>query len=515
MKGGIEMFQRLLQLIKDALSKVKTVSADGRVSVQELYPLANKMQIALDLWSDMYADESPWLDDVKGIFSFGIPASICEELARYVLTEMDSHIVVAGVGESDKAHDESHDEEPTNRAEWLDKIYHERLLKNMNDTLEKAMAHGGMVIKPYISNNSIHYDICYQGEFVPIAFDDDGNITDIAFHDSFVEGNIRYSKVERHKFDISSRTITITNKAYKTKNNSNADTTELGNEIPLVAVDKWALIEPEIEVTNIDKPLYGYYKVPIANNIDINCPLGVSVFHKASKVIERADRQFSRLDWEYDAGQMAIDVDPMAIKTDSGYYGTSSMDDLRSRVYRKLDLGTDDTYKEFAPTLRDASYINGLNLYLMRIEDICGVARGTISNVDGTARTATEILILKQKTYVTTASNQEALQRCLEDVIYATNVLADYYKDELNALDGEYVMNTEWSDSAIVDTYTELEQRLNLVNAGIMSKAEVRSWYMGEDIDTANTHVNAIASENSANLLNDIFANANQSTLEM
>lgn len=509
------MFQRLLQLIKDALSKVKTVSADGRVSVQELYPLANKMQTALDLWTDMYADESPWLDDVKGIFSFGIPASICEELARYVLTEVDSHIVVPGVAEDDTAHDESHDIEPTNRAEWLDKIYHSRLLNNMNDTLEKAMAHGGMIIKPYIANNTIHYDICYQGEFVPIAFDDDGNITDIAFHDSFVDGNVRYSKVERHKFDISSRTITITNKAYRTKNNSNNDIAELGTEIPLTAVERWSSIEPEIEVTNIDKPLYGYYKVPIANNIDINCPLGVSVFHKASSVIERADRQFSRLDWEYDAGQMAIDVDPMAIKTDSGYYGTSSMDDLRSRVYRKLDLGTDDTYKEFAPTLRDSSYINGLNLYLMRIEDICGVARGTISNVDGTARTATEILILKQKTYVTTARNQEVLQKCLEDVIYATNVLADYYKDELNALDGEYVMNTEWSDSAIVDTYTELEQRMNLMREGVLGKAEVRSWYTGEDMQTAQAEIDKIASADNVKMFNDIFSATPQSTLEV
>lgn len=507
------MFEKIFRLISEAIRKFKPI--EGKEVSNTIYPVADKMRSALDRWKNMYADEAPWLDYESGVYSFGIPSSICEELSRYVLTELDAHIVVPGVPEGDKAHDASSGKVITNRAEWLDDIFHKKLLNNIPDILEKAMAYGGVVIKPYLSGNSIHYDLCYQGEFVPIAFDDDGNIIDIAFLDSFINGSIRYAKVERHTFNASGRTITISNRAYRSKvYSASVDIDDLGIEIPLSAVNKWAMIEPDIDIENIDRPMYGYYKTPIANNIDIKCPLGVSVFHKATGVIERADRQYSRLDWEYDGGQIAIDVDPTAVRGESGYYNRFKMDEGRNRLYRKLDLGSDDTYKAFAPTLRDASYIDGLNKYLMRIEDICGLARGSISFVDSIARTATEIVSTKQKTLVTTRAHQEALQKCFEDVIYATNVLAEYYKDELDAKDGEYVFNVEWSDSAVVDTYTELEQKLNMAREGILSKAEVRSWYTGEDIETATANIEKIASDSNKAMMNDIFSSIPQTTIE-
>ena len=42
-------------------------------------------------------------------------------------------------------------------------------------------------------------------------------------------------------------------------------------------------------------------------------PLGISIFSPATKLIRKADEQFSRLDWEYKGGQLAIDVDPTAV----------------------------------------------------------------------------------------------------------------------------------------------------------------------------------------------------------
>lgn len=54
----------------------------------------------------------------------------------------------------------------------------------------------------------------------------------------------------------------------------------------------------------------------------------------------------------------------------------------------------------FSPALRDVSILNGLNDLLMRIEDTCGLARGTFSNPQSEARTATEIKILKQRSYL-------------------------------------------------------------------------------------------------------------------
>lgn len=510
------MFKKLIEYLKEALRNMTAYKdVNDTVKSEDIYTVSDAMSTAIDKWRDMYMDNAEWLNDDEGVYSMNIASSICSELKMYILNEMNSHIVVPGQLEDSKQHDESKDDIDiyTNRATFLDDLYHKHLLNKLDDMLEKGMALGGVIIKPYISNKTIYFDFCYQGEFYPIAFDDDNNITDIAFLDQFIVNNKKYSKVERQVFK--DNMVTVTNKAYMTKYNPNADTTELGTEIPLTTVEKWAAIEPKTTIENVEKPLFGYYRVPLANNVDMKSPLGVSVFSRASRMIERTDKQFSRLDWEYEGGQIAIDVDPTAIVSEETYFGTQlKQDKLKNRIYRKLDLGTDETYQAFTPALRDMNYLAGLDRYLMRIEDIVCIARGTLSNVQADARTATEIKTLKQRTFDTVHKNQEALQKALENAIYSANVLVELYKEELQAPEGEYVTNTEWSDSILVDIYTELEQRLQLVDKNIMSKTEVRMWYIGEDEATAQAAIDKIQEDNQSAMMNDLFSNIPTATLE-
>lgn len=510
------MFKKLIEYLKEALRSMTAYKdVKDTVKSEDIYTVSEAMSTAIDKWRDMYMDNAEWLNDDEGVFSMNIASTICSELKMYVLNEMNSHIVVPGQLEDSKEHDESKDNIDiyTNRAAFLDDLYHKHLLNKLDDVLEKAMALGGVIIKPYISNNTVYFDFCYQGEFYPIAFDDDNNITDIAFLDQFVVNNKKYSKVERQVFK--NNTVTVINKAYVTKYNPNAETSELGTEIPLTTIEKWSNIEPRTTVENVEKPLFGYYRVPLANNVDMKSPLGVSVFNRAVRMIERTDKQFSRLDWEYEGGQIAIDVDPTAIVTEQTYYGRQlKQDEFRNRIYRRLDLGTDETYQAFTPALRDANYLAGLDRYLMRIEDIVCIARGTLSNVQADARTATEIKTLKQRTFDTVHKNQESLQKALENAIYAANVLVDLYAEEMQAPEGDYVTNTEWSDSILVDIYTELEQRLQLVDKDIMSKTEVRMWYTGEDEATAQAAIDKIKKDNQESMMNDLFSNIPTATLE-
>ena len=504
------MFKRLMQLIQQTLQKLagyKTV--DDVVQNSDVYKINSDMQNAIDLWRDMYKDESPWLNYDEGVYSLNLPGTICNNLANMVLCEVKTEINTPGA--TDNKGDNNITTRNT-RASYLNDIYNKHIMEVISNQMEKAMAVGGMIIKPYLSNGSIYFDFSLQGEFYPLGFNDDGDITDIAFIDQFIEGNMQYTRLERQNF--ANNTVTVINKAFRIQIDKVDDDTQedLGYEIPLTSVERWINIEPEVVIENMERPLYGYYKVPNSNSVDLSSPLGVSVFSKAVKVIERADRQFSRLDWEYEGGQIAIDVDPSAMRSNVGYYGTSNMDNLKNRIYRQIDLGTDETYKAFTPQLRDAQYNNGLNSYLCKIEDLCGIARGTLAEVTAEARTATEIKILKQRTYVTLANNQHALEKCLKDVMYAADAYAELY--EL-APKGDYVLNIEWSDSILNDTDTELTQRMTLQSAGILSKAEVRSWYTGEDIDTAKAMVQEISDSDNASMMNDIFnTTTNNPTLE-
>ena len=80
----------------------------------------------------------------------------------------------------------------------------------------------------------------------------------------------------------------ITQRAFKSNNRQT-----IGTEIPLSDVPRWASLEPEATVKNTDGPLFGWYKAATANNVDVDSPLGASVYAKAVEVIEQADRQYS------------------------------------------------------------------------------------------------------------------------------------------------------------------------------------------------------------------------------
>ena len=134
--------------------------------------------------------------------------------------------------------------------------------------------------------------------------------------------------------------------------------------------------------------------------------------------------------------------------------------------------------------------------------------------MESEARTATEIKLLKQRTYITISALQNALEQCLLDVVYAMNVFSELYNLSPS---GEYDTNIDWKDSILTDTDTELEQKLNLQNAGILSKAEVRAWYTGESVEAAQLEIDKMQEQAQANMLNDLFTSQgtnNENTLE-
>lgn len=502
------MFNSLIELTKEALTQMfdKTdtdnlvennlIGKLPKINIMSL--VSDKMISAIDTWKLMYVDN---LIVTNADMSIGIPGMICSELARSILLEFESHI-------SDDSNKEFNieKEEPSTRAEFLEKIYQMRVVRKLRTNLEYAMAVGGMVIKPYVNGNTIYIDFCCQGEFVPLGFDDDGNITDIAFYATIVDGNNKYTKIERHYFNSAERTVTIVNAAFVVKNaDAFSNLTELGKQIPLSDIPAWQNISEEpITITDLDRPLYGYYKFPRKNTADLDSPLGASAFDRAEKVIEYTNMQFGRLDFEYLAGSMAIDVDQSLMDNENPHGLVINLPEGRRRVFRGVDSVNGEIYNVFAPNLRDSSYINGLNTYLMRIEDLAELSRGTLSDPNAEARTATEMLILKQRAYSNIADNQKALENALKDVIYSINKYTDLYGLFQN---GDFNVTFDWDDSVITDRASQIDERITLVDNGILSKAEVRAWYTGESLEEAAAKIEEI--ESGTKGLDDIFTAPN------
>ena len=520
----------------------KTIESKLNVSVA----ISPEMEKAITTWNTLYRNKAPWLHepddaDPTRVVSLGLPAMIASEKARTALLEFKSEITTpteeVEVDNPDYKNPPdtelnrwgqevpkvvsptiTKDRPKTNtaRAEFLNKQY-EKLKKHLRKQLEYGIALGGLVIKPYYTEMTdddgtivpnIEFDFIRADCFYPLAFDANGNITEAAFIEPKIDKDTIYRRLEHYKW--ANNTVEIENKCYKTTraNMQTAPTDEedLGKEVSLKEVPEWASFEPKTVIHHVSKPLFAYFKMPEANTVDLTSPLGVSGYARAVNLIKDADLQYSRMLWEYEAGEMALNVDRDAFKwiADGNNVdtGKSKLPTGQQRLYRQVDVDNGELFEPFAPSLRDTAYRDGLNTILMRIEDVTGLSRGTLSDASAEARTATELKILKQRSYQANLDIQHNLEDALKDVIYAANVLCSLY--EITP-DGEYDVSFEWDDSILVDVDMELAKRLQLMQNGLTSKLEVRQWYFGETERQAKEALQQIADEGAQDAENDLM----------
>ena len=219
------------------------------------------MASAIELWDSLYRQNS----------RLCLAASIASETARLATLEMKSKI------------------SGSPRADFLDGFYKE-VLKGMRVTAEIACAKGGVVLKPYVSDGKILVSRIQPENFVPLEFDEAGKITDAVFLDRFVSGKGVFTRIERHSFE---------NGLYIIRNNAfvSSSSNDLGRSIALSDTEFWRGIEPYTACEGVEKPLFAYIKMPMANSIDITSPLGVSVYAKVIPLIE--DIRKSICDWAF------------------------------------------------------------------------------------------------------------------------------------------------------------------------------------------------------------------------
>lgn len=424
-----------------------------------------KMKQAIRKWQKAYTNESDWLN--KDVKTLNIAASVASEIARLVTIE--NTIEISG----------------SQRADFISEQLN-GFKNNKKNIVEIACSVGGMVFKPYVSNDKILLDFTYQDEMLPFRFDDNGEITGIIFPSYKFQGNRKFTRLEIHDYK-NEKSYRIQNKCFMSKDVS-IDTNEirnLGTEVPLSSIEEWSDIEPDINISGVDGPFFSFFKIPIANNIERKSPLGVSVYARAIEDIEEADIQASRMDWEFESKETAIELDGTMIEED--IYGTKKLPKGKERLFRTYDGETfSDTgsklFKHFSPEIRDESFSRGLDRKLKRIEFNCGLAYGTLSDPQNVDKTAEEIKSSKQRSYQLVKDVQESLEAAISGLVHVMDDICT-----VNGLTPEGAIQEiySWDDSIIIDTEKEQENDRKDVAMGVMSLLEYRMKWKGEDEKTA------------------------------
>lgn len=430
--------------------------------------ISSDMAEAIYLWNRMYVNKAPWLNaDVK---SLNLPAAVCQEMAR--LVTMESKINISG----------------SSRADYISGSI-QKFLQRLPNHVELCCSGGGLVFKPYIDRDRVAIDIVRAGNFYPTAFDSSGETTGMVFPEFKRKGKNLFTRLEYQCLD-GDRYIII-NRAFKSRKASikTDNIIQLGQEINLSDVPEWADLEPYVELHNATGTLFSHYKIPLANNIDVDSPLGVSAYSRAVNQIRDADEQYGATMWEYKAKKTAIQAaDDFFQKTRAGEV---ILPKGKERIYHAMggDIRDNDGkpfYNVYSPDIRDQSFFNGYNRIVQKIEFNCGLAYGTLSDPQVIDKTAEEIKASKQRSYATV----KAIQNSTEDAIGGlVNAIDAWVTISGLQSAGKVEASYDWDDSLVVDKKSEIEQIRVDVSMGAMSLVEYRMRRFGETEEQATAMI--------------------------
>lgn len=479
--------------------------------------VTDRMQQAIEGWYDAAIDSLP-LDKNPETLTLDLPALICSELARLTTLELEVKI------------------EGSPRADWINNQLQRVLSPRRRRIFTVALALGSGIWKPYQSGSKLGVSFCNASRYFPIAHDVEGNLTEGVFIDTLTDEGSCYhrlewmhvlerrqdlrdaelSQLEENGLDAPTHfpCIKVVNLAFRS-----ATQDSLGAPEDLSIRPEWDEIAPVAYLTGLEKLPVGYFVTPIVNTVDPDSELGAAMFEPARKQIIDADEQYTRLDWEYEGGELAVDTDDRYLKPAAAGQQLSKAEALkqygvppeaidstaphhRERLFHGINVNTGITdttpfYQVFAPALRDGSYLSGLNQYLRNVESHAGLSYGVISQVADVEKTATEIVNSKQKLYATVSDLQAALEDALRGLIDAL----DYWADHVPGAPGKGTLNIafKWDDSIILDRITEMTQWQQEVSMGLRGKVEYRMHFFGEDEKTATLAVQKIQQEAGSN----------------
>ena len=452
---------------------------------------------------------------MRYMFRMNMAKAVCAEMASLVWgEECTVNVSIAG-------RDENTDD-PLNL--FVQKVLGENALrKKMQESVEQALALGGAALKVYSDvrhddkgneipdTRTIRIGYAMADQFVPTAWDN-AKVTEGVFISRQAKGGFYYTRLEWHKWN--GETYTVTNELYRAE----MRTAENGEPQDILGV-RWPLadIYPYLEAETIipvSESLFTYWRTPIANNLDDNSPLGVSVYGNALETLHALDICYDSFVSEFRLGKKRIIVPARCIRTviDPTTQQPIRYFDATDEVYEAIQTDTNDDLKiqDNSVELRVEEHVKAINAFLSILCLQTGFSAGTFTFDQHTGlKTATEVVSENSKTYKTikTIQNQlapaiEHLVRNIIDVAVLYEMDTDGQRIEDLAKNG-YEVSVTFDDGVTQDRQTNINEGVMLVGAGLLSKYTFltdKKYGQGLTEAQATEELARIAKENAVNV---------------
>ncbi len=333
-----------------------------------------------------------------------------------------------------------------------------------NQLLEIAYALGTGAIVEYQDGERVKMDYIRAGMIYPLRWDN-GEIIDCAFASERVNGKDKLVYLNIH--ELIGGSYHIRNQMF-VRNGNHLSPTEL----------------PEGVISEVNTgshiPLFQIIKPNIANNIDPDSPMGVSVYANAIDQLEGLDLVYDSYCNEFRLGKKRVIVpDTMAKMMMEEDGSVTPMFDDNDLEFFALNLGNDAEPKlqEINMELRAEAHEAALKTALNLLSTKCGLGNDRFSFEHGNLKTATEVVSEKSELFQNLRKHELILEKALTDMVKAILLLLGE--------NAETEITINFDDSIIVDQEAERMRFLQEIRDGVRQKWEYRVRYLGEDETTA------------------------------
>lgn len=429
--------------------------------------LAKKMGLELQ-------DKPAYCDDYSDMNQISLTAVIANKVAT--LSMQDSTITIEGASA---------------RAKFIQQFLDYYLGDRMDVAAEVALGTGDCIVKPYTDGKRLGVDIVKNGDFA--VCESIGNdilscilkVGEIKNESGIYQRyEIQMIKEAQTESGQETSALIIRNMAFKGN-----------NEIPLAEVPAWRGIPEEQIIPNVGRPLFGRYKSPAVNRADVNGVNGVKITAGVEGPMGKAVEAYERFNREYDAKETMIFADKTLLVKDEN--GNVTLPQKKRGLFQMMRGSGDNAspgklIQEFSPEIHSADLEAGITVNDKMVELLCGLSPGILTPPTTSYATATEMRAALNSTFAVITKFRRSLERGTDDLLRAVDIIANY--NNLSPI-GDWAAQYDWSASYIEQLNEHFNQLTVAEGIGAVDKAEVRSWLMDEDYETAKSRVDEIAEE--------------------
>lgn len=405
----------------------------------------DRMREAISDWFGLYFDRG---NDGEEDPCQRLPYTIVSKLTRACFSEYE--IAAAG-----------------NNKPFLEGVLAE-IEKMRKRAMQLALIGGEAWLKPVPNGQGFDFVAVRRDAVVILGRGPGGEVTSIGSAEASQYAGKYYTLLERRTNDGSN--LIIESKLFCSDSKYS-----LGSPVQLGSIPQYEALQPVLKLPGVKGIGMASLRVPIENDVDGSMD-AVSVYSAAAGLIHNINKNEQQLNREFENGESRVIASEDLLKRSSRPGGE------RKTLPPGLFVGVDDDPDNvgitiFSPQLREQSFLARKTEYLRNVENLIGIKRGILSEVEEAQRTATEITSSQGDYSLTIGDLQQMWEAGVKDALLICCQLGKQYRlISSDAFDPETDVSFGWGNGVLYDADKEWAATMQMVQSGMLKPEIALAW---------------------------------------